>query len=185
MRSLDVDLSGRVAVVTGANSGMGKETARELARVGADVILGCRDRQRAEAARQEIIDTTGATAVTVMDIDLASLASVRAFAAAFHERFATLDVLVNNAAASVPARDVTPEGFERHWATNVLGPHLLTTLLVPALAGGQRADRHRLDARRGRPRPLRPPVRAAPLPRHRRLPRVQASGPHAHLGAGQ
>jgi NAD(P)-dependent dehydrogenase (short-subunit alcohol dehydrogenase family) len=68
-----------------------------------------------------------------MAIDLASLASVRAFATAFHERCAKLDVLVNNAAASVPTREVTSEGFERHWATNVLGPHLLTTLLIPAL----------------------------------------------------
>ena len=68
-----------------------------------------------------------------MGIDLSSLASVRAFAAAFHERYATLDVLVNNAAASPSGREVTPEGFERHWATNVLGPHLLTTLLIPAL----------------------------------------------------
>ena len=130
---LDVDVSGRVALVTGANSGMGKETARELARMGADVILACRSRRRGAVARREIIDSTAASAVTVMDVDLSSLASVRAFAATFHERFATLDVLVNNAAASVPAREVTPEGFERHWATNVLGPHLLTTLLVPAL----------------------------------------------------
>jgi NAD(P)-dependent dehydrogenase (short-subunit alcohol dehydrogenase family) len=130
---LDVDLSGRVALVTGANSGMGKETARELARMGADVILACRSRQRGELARREIVDSTAASAVTVMDVDLSSLASVRAFAATLQERFATLDVLVNNAAASLPAREVTPEGFERHWATNVLGPYLLTTLLGPAL----------------------------------------------------
>ena len=130
---LGIDLSGRVALVTGANSGMGKETARELARMGADVILGCRSTQRGEVARREIIDSTGATAVTVMEIDLSSLASVRASAAAFHERYSRLDVLVSNAAASLPARDTTPEGFERHWATNVLGPHLLTTLLIPAL----------------------------------------------------
>ena len=71
--------------------------------------------------------------MTVMAIDLSSLASVRDFVTAFHERFVTLDVLVNNAAASVPAREVTPEGFERHWATNVLGPHLLTALLLPLL----------------------------------------------------
>jgi NAD(P)-dependent dehydrogenase (short-subunit alcohol dehydrogenase family) len=130
---LDVDLRGHVALVTGASSGMGKETARELARMGADVILGCRSTQRAELARKEITDSTGATPVTVMAIDLSSLASVRAFATAFHERCAKLDVLVNNAAASLPTREVTSEGFERHWATNVLGPHLLTTLLIPAL----------------------------------------------------
>lgn len=98
MKPLDVDLSGRVALVTGANSGMGKETARELARMGAEVILGCRSTQRGEAARTEIIEDTGATAVTVIEIDLSSPASVRTFAAAFHGRFAKLDVLVNNAA---------------------------------------------------------------------------------------
>jgi retinol dehydrogenase 12 len=119
--------------VTGANSGMGKETARELARLGADVVLACRNRQRGEAAREEIAGSTGATAVTVMELDLSSAASVRAFATAFGDRFEKLDVLVNNAAASLPAREMTPDGFEAHWATNVLGPHLLATMLVPAL----------------------------------------------------
>ncbi len=133
MKPLDVDLSGRVALVTGATSGMGKETARELARIGAEVILGCRSRERGEATRSEITDSTGATAVTVINLDLSSLASVRAFVTALSQRSATLDVLVNNAAASLSAREVTPEGFERHWATNVLGPYLLTTLLIPAL----------------------------------------------------
>jgi retinol dehydrogenase 12 len=133
-RPLQAVLSGRVALVTGANSGMGKETARELARMGAQVVLGCRSQQLGEAARDEIIETTGSTGVTVMEVDLSSPASVRAFAHAFAERFPKLDVLVNNAAASLRVREVTPDGFERHWATNVLGPHLLTTLLLPALA---------------------------------------------------
>jgi retinol dehydrogenase 12 len=132
-RPFEVDLSGRVALVTGANSGMGKETAREIVRMGAEVILGCRSNQRGEAARNEIIQTTGNNGVTAMEVDLSSLASVRAFARAFDERFPKLDVLVNNAAVSLRRREVTPEGFERHWATNVLGPHLLTMLLLPAL----------------------------------------------------
>lgn len=133
-RPFDADLSGRVALVTGANSGMGKETARELARMGAQVILACRSRKRGEAARTEIIETTGSNDVTVMQVDLSLLASVRTFAHAVAERFSKLDVLVNNAAASLRARELTPEGFERQWATNVLGPHLLTNLLLPALA---------------------------------------------------
>jgi NAD(P)-dependent dehydrogenase (short-subunit alcohol dehydrogenase family) len=132
-RPFEVDLSGRVALVTGANSGMGKETARELARMGAEVILACRSKERGEAAGNEIIETTGRNSVTVMQVDLSSLASVWAFAHAFDERFAKLDVLVNNAAASLRTRQITPEGFERQWATNVLGPHLLTRLLLPAL----------------------------------------------------
>jgi NAD(P)-dependent dehydrogenase (short-subunit alcohol dehydrogenase family) len=75
-----------------------------------------------------------------MELDAPSLRSVRAFASAFTERCPSLDVLVNNAAASVPERELTEDGFERHWATNVLGPHLLTTLLLPVLkaSGGGR-----------------------------------------------
>jgi NAD(P)-dependent dehydrogenase (short-subunit alcohol dehydrogenase family) len=81
---------------------MGKETARELARMGAQVIVACRNRERGEAAAKEIAETTGRTGLTTMEVDLSSLASVRAFANAFYERFAKLDVLVNNAAASLP-----------------------------------------------------------------------------------
>ena len=133
LRPLDVDLSGRVALVTGANSGMGKETARELARMGAHVVLGCRSLERGEAAAEEIRRTTGRVEVSVMQVDLSSLASVDAFATRFRGHHPRLDMLVNNAAASLRERQLTPEGFETHWATNVLGPHLLTTLLVPAL----------------------------------------------------
>jgi retinol dehydrogenase 14 len=132
-RPLDVDLSGRVAVVTGANRGMGKETARELARMGAHVILACRNRERGEAAAEEIVATPGRGEATAMKLDLSSLASVRAFAREFQQQFVVLDVLVNNAAVSLRSRELTAEGFERHWATNVLGPHLLTKLLLPAL----------------------------------------------------
>jgi retinol dehydrogenase 14 len=132
-RPLEVDLSRRVAVVTGANRGMGKETARELAGLGAHVILACRNRERGEAAAAEIGATTGRGGVTVIGLDLSSLASVRSFAHELQERFATLDVLVNNAAVSLRTREITADGFERHWATNVLGPHLLTKLLLPPL----------------------------------------------------
>lgn len=134
--SIDVDLSGRVGLVTGANRGMGKETARELARLGADVVLACRDRARGEAAANEIAASTGRTGVSVAEVDLSSPVSVRACAAGVLRRYPKLDLLVNNAAASLPLREITPEGFERHWATNVLGPHLLTTMLLPALEAG-------------------------------------------------
>ncbi|HZR96779.1 MAG TPA: SDR family NAD(P)-dependent oxidoreductase [Gaiellaceae bacterium] len=130
---LDVDLSGRVAVVTGANRGMGKETARELVRLGAQVVLGCRSTERGAAAAREIADTTGSPHVSAMEADLSSLASVRAFARELQARFLRIDVLVHNAAVSLRTRQVTAEGFERHWATNVLGPYLLTSLLLPQL----------------------------------------------------
>ena len=131
------DLSGRIAVVTGANRGMGKETARELARMGCTVVLACRDRHRGEAAAREINETATGNALA-LELDLSSLASVQAFATAFYARYATLDVLVNNAAVSLQTREVTADGFERHWATNVLGPHLLAQLLLPALAASGR-----------------------------------------------
>ena len=77
-RPFQADLSGRLALVTGANSGMGKESARELARMGAQVILACGRNQLGEAAANDIIETTGHTGVTVMQVDLSSPASVRA-----------------------------------------------------------------------------------------------------------
>jgi NAD(P)-dependent dehydrogenase (short-subunit alcohol dehydrogenase family) len=137
-RPFDADLSGRVALVTGANSGMGKATAQELARMGARVILACRDQGRGDAAASEIASTTGASDLAVMPVDLASLASVRALVQAVEGQFPKLDVLVNNAAVSLRTREVTNAGFERHWATNVLGPHLLTTLLLPVLQASER-----------------------------------------------
>jgi NAD(P)-dependent dehydrogenase (short-subunit alcohol dehydrogenase family) len=122
------DLAGKVAVVTGANAGMGKATASELARMGAETVLACRNAERAEAAVRDIVAQTRVETVSAMQLDVSSLASVRSFAAEFTDRFGRLDVLVNNAAASVREREVTAEGFERHWATNVLGPHLLANL---------------------------------------------------------
>lgn len=136
-RAIQTDLTGRVTLVTGANSGMGKETARELARMGAEVVLGCRSVERSKAAVTELIADTGNTRVGQMVLDLSSMASVRAFTDAFAMRYPKLDVMVNNAAASLRTREVTEEGFERHWATNVLGPYLLTTRLAAALTAGR------------------------------------------------
>lgn len=134
---VDAELAGRIAVVTGANRGMGEETARALAQMGCTVVLACRNKERGEAAARAINETASGRAVA-LELDLSSLASVREFASAFNERFSTLDVLVNNAAASLRTRDVTPDGFEKHWATNVLGPYLLTKLLLPALEASGR-----------------------------------------------
>jgi len=101
--------------------------------LGAHVILGCRSQERSVAAATDICAAVGREDVTVLHVDLSSLASVRDCAAAFHDRFGTLDILVNNAAVSLRTREVTADGFERHPATNVLGPHLLTQLVLPAL----------------------------------------------------
>lgn len=128
---LDVDLRGRTCAVTGANSGLGEATALALAARGATVWLLCRDEGRAEAAARRIREATGNDRVHVALVDLSSLESVRAFAASFPEP--RLDVLVNNAGVLPPARTESVDGIEMTFATNVVGPFLLTTLLRPRL----------------------------------------------------
>jgi NAD(P)-dependent dehydrogenase (short-subunit alcohol dehydrogenase family) len=124
-----VDLHGMTAVVTGATTGIGKEIARGLVRLGAHVVIGARDPMRGEAARREL----GSDAVSVVQVDVAERASVNAFADAVNNRYAALDLLVNNAGAWFSDRRQTSDGRELTFATNVLGPYLLTTLLGPAL----------------------------------------------------
>jgi retinol dehydrogenase 12 len=122
----------KIAIVTGANTGMGKETARELARLGMRVVLACRNREKAETACAEIIADTGNPAVEVLELDLASRDSVRAFVQAFTKGHSRLDVLVNNGGVS-PTELSRVEGVEITIATNHLGPFLLTNLLLDAL----------------------------------------------------
>jgi NAD(P)-dependent dehydrogenase (short-subunit alcohol dehydrogenase family) len=139
------DLHGRTVVVTGANSGIGLVTARELARVGAHVVLAVRDDERGRAAAATI---TGST--DVRRLDLADLASVRAFAEGWT---GDLDVLVNNAGVMAVPKQVTVDGFELQLATNHLGPFALTNLLLPAIvdrvvtvsSGAHRMGRIALD----------------------------------------
>jgi len=127
------DLSGRIAVVTGANSGIGYETARALARRGARVVLGCRDSQRAESAVRSIIADLPDARVRSMPLDLASLASVRAFAEAFIAEYPQLDLLCNNAGVmAIPYRK-TSDGFEMQIGTNHLGHFGLTGMLLERL----------------------------------------------------
>lgn len=127
------NMQGKICVVTGANTGIGKVVARELARSGATVVMACRSEERGRAAREEISKATGNAHVEVMPLDLSSKASVRAFAKAFMAKYSRLDVLVNNAGAWGMERQVSADGLEMQWATNVLGPHLLTSLLVEPL----------------------------------------------------
>ena len=128
------DQSGRVFVVTGANSGIGLVTARELVRKGAEVILACRSLDKAEAAAQSIRDAVLDAKVKVSKLDLASLASVRAFAERFLAEHEALDGLINNAGLMALPRALTEDGFEMQIGTNHFGHFALTGLLLPALA---------------------------------------------------
>jgi NAD(P)-dependent dehydrogenase (short-subunit alcohol dehydrogenase family) len=133
------DQSGRVAVVTGANSGLGLITARELARAGATVVVAARD-GKANAALGEIAAAVPESRLEPRELDLADLASVRAFAERVTAEHPRLDLLVNNAGVMMPPRTETADGFELQFGTNHLGHFALTGLLMDRLAaaGGAR-----------------------------------------------
>lgn len=126
-------LEGRVCIVTGPTSGIGKETVRGLARLGARVVLACRDPAKGAAVREEIAQDTGNPNLDVRHVDLADSASIRAFASDFLASEPRLDVLVNNAGVLSFRRILTASGLEIHFAVNVLAPFLLTELLLPVL----------------------------------------------------
>lgn len=124
----------RIVLVTGATSGIGRETARKLARLDARVVLGVRDPVRGEEVAQGIREAGGDA--EVLPIDLGSFASVRDAAARFAAAHPSLDVLVNNAGVALRHRQLSVDGHELTWQTNFLGGYLLTRLLLPALRQG-------------------------------------------------
>ena len=126
-------MQGKVAIVTGANTGLGLETARGLLGQGARVVLACRDLVKAEAARAELVASTGSDEATVLRLDLASRDRITDFAARFEERFERLDVLVDNAGVWHRTRRKTVDGFEATFGVNHLGTFLVTHLLRPVL----------------------------------------------------
>ena len=133
------DQAGRVAVVTGANSGLGLVTARELARAGAKVVLAARS-GKADGAREEIAGEVDGADLDPRELDLASLDSVRQFAAAVAGDQPKVDLLINNAGVMMPPRSETADGFELQFGTNHLGHFALTGLLFDALkAAGEGA----------------------------------------------
>src|SRR5579875_2812443 len=121
--------NGKVAVVTGANTGIGFEAARVLAERGATVVLACRNLEKAKSAVERIRASTGAGVATVQ-LNLASLASVREAAQDLRERYERLDLLINNAGLMMPPLGRTEDGFELQFGTNHLGHFALTGLLL-------------------------------------------------------
>ena len=126
-------------MVTGANSGLGLSTARELARAGARVVLACRNLAKGEAARRDIEAAAPGAPLELEELDLSSLGSVRAFAERFRGAHDGLDLLINNAGVMAPPRSQTADGFELQFGTNHLGHFALTGLLIGSMEGREDA----------------------------------------------
>ena len=132
----DIDLAGKLALVTGGSSGLGAETARALASRGAKVVMTARNMAKGEEVARGIRSATGNTDVEVEELELGSLASIRAFADRFLARHDALQILVNNAGVMACPQGRTADGFEQQFGTNHLGHFLLTCLVAPALLKG-------------------------------------------------
>jgi NAD(P)-dependent dehydrogenase (short-subunit alcohol dehydrogenase family) len=123
-------VNGKTVVITGANTGIGKETAVGLASMGAKVVLACRNRAKATAAAHDVRTRSNNDDVHVVDLDLADLDSVRACAQEILDSFDRIDVLINNAGLQLAKRTLTKQGFETTFGVNHLGPFLFTDLLL-------------------------------------------------------
>jgi len=133
------DLAGRVAVITGANTGLGYQTTRALAGAGAEVVMAARNLAKAEKARTKVLAEHPAAVLEIQELDLASLTSVAQAARELVARHETVDILVNNAGVmAIPQRE-TADGFEMQFGVNHLGHFALTAQLWPALIAGDGA----------------------------------------------
>ena len=144
------DLSGRTALVTGANTGLGLQTSRVLAARGAHVVLACRNLDKAGHAASQIAAAFPGASTSTVRLDLTSQSGVRSAAGEIRARFPHLDLLVNNAGVMEVPCQRTEDGFELTLATNHLGPFALTGLLLDRLAAGARivpGDRLDMEAR--------------------------------------
>lgn len=130
---LNVSVVGRSFMITGANSGIGKATAMAIAKRGGTVHMVCRNRDRAEEAREDIIYKSGNTEVYVHIVDLSETRQVWEFAKDFEMQYSSLNVLINNAGCIVYKRELTADGLEKNFATNTMGVYVLTQTLIPLL----------------------------------------------------
>jgi len=126
-------LKGKMVLITGATSGIGKETARGLAQLGATVVITTRDMQRGEQTKQELIQSTKNNNIDILYCDLASFASIRGCCTEFLKKYDTLHVLINNAGIVDYHRRESKDGIENTFATNYLAPFLMTNLLLDVL----------------------------------------------------
>lgn len=126
--------NGRIAIVTGANSGLGFDTALALAGKGCSVVLACRNLDKAKVAQEKILARHPKARTECLELDLGSLKSVRAFTASFSKSHKKLDLLINNAGIMMPPYSLSEDGFESQMAANYLGHFALTGLLLPLLS---------------------------------------------------
>jgi NAD(P)-dependent dehydrogenase (short-subunit alcohol dehydrogenase family) len=133
MKNNNANMTGKLCVVTGASSGIGKETAKGLAKLGANVVMVCRNRERGQQALSEMKKTGDDQKIELMLCDLSSQKSIREFASDFKKNHASLDVLINNAGVLNRYRSGTVDGLEATFAVNHLGYFLLTNLLLDVI----------------------------------------------------
>ncbi|MDD2195831.1 MAG: oxidoreductase [Bacteroidales bacterium] len=127
------DLTDRIVVITGGNSGLGFETAKVIAKKGANLVLACRSESRGEAARIKILEETPEAKVVIIPIDLMDLSSIKSFAENFKQNYTQLHILINNAGIMTTPYGLTKDGFESQMGTNHLGHFALTGLLLDIL----------------------------------------------------
>ncbi|CAI5694610.1 unnamed protein product [Oreochromis niloticus] len=132
-KDLEVSVAGRSFMITGANSGIGKATAMAIAKRGGTIHMVCRNKDKAEEARADIVKETGNKEVYVHILDLSETKKVWEFAEGFKRKYKSLNVLINNAGVIMSQRDLNAEGLEKSFATNVLGVYILTKSLIPLL----------------------------------------------------
>lgn len=129
----------KIVIITGSNKGIGKEATKEIARLGAKVYMACRSLDSAEQVRNEIVNETGNTNVFVKHLELASVKSIQKFAESFKQNESKLDVLINNAGLWTKTKKLTDINVEQTFAVNVLGPQLLTQVLLDELKNAEQS----------------------------------------------
>ncbi|ESO86444.1 hypothetical protein LOTGIDRAFT_195174 [Lottia gigantea] len=136
-KDLEVDVTGRSFMITGANSGIGKCAAIEIAKRGGTIHMVCRDQKRGEEALNEIKSTSGNSNIKLHQLDMSLPSEVLKFTKNFEKSGEKLNVLINNAGCMINEQQLTEEGYDKNFATNTLGTHILTVGLTPVLLNSE------------------------------------------------